>query len=99
MATKTRQRKPAAKQTATNNSAAPRTPNLDRLAKAARQATRSSIDAYEGTMIRVADTQDTIAARAEGTPAKWIAPVLNAQAAFTRDTAGTVARYYRKLAL
>jgi hypothetical protein len=92
--TRAKQRKPAAKSTA-----AKQTSSLDRLTEATRQATRNSIDAYENTMIRIADTEDGLAARAEGTPAKWIAPVLNAQAAFTRDTAETVARYYRKVTL
>jgi hypothetical protein len=97
MATKTKQRRPAAAKP--KPAAKQQTSGFDRLTEATRQATRSSIDAYEGTMVRIADTQDRLAARAEGTPAKWIAPVINAQAAFTRDTAQTVARYYRKLAL
>jgi hypothetical protein len=91
MATKTKQRRPAAEPKPQSN--------LARLTEAARKAQRASIDAYEASWTRIADAEDTLAARAEGTPAKWIAPVLNAQAAFTRDTAGTVARYYRKAAL
>jgi hypothetical protein len=93
MATKTKQRRPADKATTKPAS------RFDRLTDATREAKRTSIDAYEGTWIRIADAEDGLAARAEGTPAKWIAPALNAQAAFTRDTVQTVARYYRKLAL
>jgi hypothetical protein len=92
--TKTKQRRPSGTKSATK----PKT-RFDRLTEATREARRTSIDAYETTWIRVADAEDTLAARAEGTPARWIAPVLAAQAAFTRDTAQTVARYSRKVAL
>jgi hypothetical protein len=68
---------------------------IERLTETARQATRSSIDAYEELMVRIADREAEAAARAEDAGATWIAPVLNAQAALTRDAAHTLAEYYR----